>query len=193
MASPTRWTWVWVNSGRWWWTGRPGVLRFMGSQIVGHDWVTELNWTELKVLQGSLLTYSFMYGHSTHSLMNTDWIRHWEYKNASAPACTSKVLTVYSGPLSPLSWEMLTCKCRNYRLRELSNSLKCTQLVTITPLSVGSRLSKSCSPCTMEQSHRNQWFAHKETEGMGKEFYPLRMGLRGRLLSYWWRILSSGK
>ena len=47
MASRTRWTWVWVNSGRWWWTGRPGVLRFMGSQRVGHDWATELNWTEL--------------------------------------------------------------------------------------------------------------------------------------------------
>ena len=46
MASRTRWTWVWVNSGSWWWTGRPGVLRFMGSQRVGHDWVTELNWTE---------------------------------------------------------------------------------------------------------------------------------------------------
>ena len=29
----------------WWWTGRPGVLRFMGSQRVGHDWMTELNWT----------------------------------------------------------------------------------------------------------------------------------------------------
>ena len=37
-------TWVWVNSGNWWWTGRPGVLRFMGSQRVGHDWATELNW-----------------------------------------------------------------------------------------------------------------------------------------------------
>ena len=44
MLSPTRWTWVWVNSGSWWWTGRPGVLRFMGSQRVGHDWATELNW-----------------------------------------------------------------------------------------------------------------------------------------------------
>ena len=44
MASVTWWTWVWVNSGSWWWTGRPGVLRFMGSQRVGHDWVTELNW-----------------------------------------------------------------------------------------------------------------------------------------------------
>ena len=42
MALLTRWTWVWVNSGSWWWTGRPGVLRFMGSQRVRHDWVTEL-------------------------------------------------------------------------------------------------------------------------------------------------------
>ena len=46
MASLTRGTWVWVNSGSWWWTGRPGVLRFMGSQRVKHDWATELNWTD---------------------------------------------------------------------------------------------------------------------------------------------------
>ena len=45
MASLTQWTWVWVNSGSWWLTGRPGVLRFMGLQRVGHDWTTELNWT----------------------------------------------------------------------------------------------------------------------------------------------------
>ena len=45
MASPTQWTWVWVNSGRWWWTGRPGVLQSMGSQRVGHDWATELNFS----------------------------------------------------------------------------------------------------------------------------------------------------
>ena len=43
MASPTQWTWVWVNFGSWWWTGRPGVLQFMGSQRVRHDWGTELN------------------------------------------------------------------------------------------------------------------------------------------------------
>ena len=42
MASLTRWTWVWVDSGSWWWTGRPGVLRFMGSQRVRHDWATEM-------------------------------------------------------------------------------------------------------------------------------------------------------
>ena len=46
MASLTWWTWVWVNSGSWWWIERPGVLRFMGSKRVGHDWVTELNWTD---------------------------------------------------------------------------------------------------------------------------------------------------
>ena len=43
MASLTWWIWVWVNSGSWWWTGRPGMLWFMGSQRVKHDWVTELN------------------------------------------------------------------------------------------------------------------------------------------------------
>ena len=48
MASLTPWTWVSVNSGSWWWTERPGVLRFMRSQRVGHYWVTGLNWTELE-------------------------------------------------------------------------------------------------------------------------------------------------
>ena len=47
MASLTQWTWVWVNSGNWWWTGRPGMLQSMGSHRVRYDWVTELNWTEV--------------------------------------------------------------------------------------------------------------------------------------------------
>ena len=46
IASLTQWTWIWVNSGSWWCTGRPGVLWFMGLQRVRHDWVTELtDWT----------------------------------------------------------------------------------------------------------------------------------------------------
>ena len=50
MASPTRWTWVWVNSGSWWWTGRPGMLQSVGSQSQTRlsDW-TELNWAECLV------------------------------------------------------------------------------------------------------------------------------------------------
>ena len=47
MASPTQWTWVWVNSGSWWWTGKPGVLQSMGSQRVWHNWATKVNWTFL--------------------------------------------------------------------------------------------------------------------------------------------------
>ena len=43
MASPTQWTWVWISSRSWWWTGKPGVLQSMGSQTVGHEWATELN------------------------------------------------------------------------------------------------------------------------------------------------------
>ena len=48
MASLTWWMWVSVNSGGWWWTGRPGMLRFMGSQRVGHDWATDLIWSDLQ-------------------------------------------------------------------------------------------------------------------------------------------------
>ena len=50
MTSLTQWTWIWVNSGSWWWTGKPGVLQSMVSQRVGHDWATELNWAELSII-----------------------------------------------------------------------------------------------------------------------------------------------
>ena len=59
MASLTRWTWVWVDSGSWWWTGRPDMLQSMGSQRVGHDWATELNWTEFRVRKTKILHYFF--------------------------------------------------------------------------------------------------------------------------------------
>ena len=55
MASPTQWTWVWVDSGSWWWTGRPGVLQFMGSQRVGHDWATELSWSVNWLVNNAML------------------------------------------------------------------------------------------------------------------------------------------
>ena len=53
IASPTRWTWVWASSRSWWGTGKPGVLQYMGSQRVGHDWVAELKW----ILVACGLTY----------------------------------------------------------------------------------------------------------------------------------------
>ena len=66
MASLTRWTWVWVSSGSWWWTGKPGMLQSMGLQRIWHNWATELNWTDWMIndvehlamcLFGHLLTF----------------------------------------------------------------------------------------------------------------------------------------
>ena len=76
MASPTQCTWVWVNSRSWWWTGRPGVLQFMGSQRVRHDWVTELNWTEswfkLHLGEGKSFTKEPFPEHSLGSIHRRD-------------------------------------------------------------------------------------------------------------------------
>ena len=51
MASPTQWTWVWMDSSSWWWTGRPGSW----GRRVGHNWATELNWIELNLIEANLL------------------------------------------------------------------------------------------------------------------------------------------
>ena len=61
MASPTQWTWVWVDFGSWWWTGRPGMLWFMGSQRVGHNCVTELNWVRyIHVAANGIISFLLM-------------------------------------------------------------------------------------------------------------------------------------
>ena len=65
MASPTQWTWVWVTSGSWWWTGRPGMLQSMGSQRIWHEWATELNW----LMPKSGITGS--YGYSIFSFLRS--------------------------------------------------------------------------------------------------------------------------
>ena len=50
MASPTRWTWVWASSGSWWWTGKPGMLQSMGSQL---DLTERLKWIYIKNTYGN--------------------------------------------------------------------------------------------------------------------------------------------
>ena len=69
MASLTRWTWVWVDSGSWWWTGRPGVLQFMGLQRVGHNWVTGLNWTGLMFFWDGFALWICQVSHLASSLV----------------------------------------------------------------------------------------------------------------------------
>ena len=89
MASLTRWTWVWVNSGRWWWTERPGMLRFMGSQRVRHYWATELNWTEdhMPLFCGSCHKYNSVFVCEAPSLIFIHLSRPyvlWEYRVSSS-------------------------------------------------------------------------------------------------------------
>ena len=78
MVSLTQWTWVWVSSGSWWWTGKPGVLQSVGSQTVEHDWVTELNWTtHLKIYP---LGYVCVPGYAGH----------WKESVEKDPFCASR-------------------------------------------------------------------------------------------------------
>ena len=86
MASLTQRTWVWVNSGSWWWTGRPGVLRFMGSQRIGYNWATELNWKSLQMVTAAKKlkdTYSL------EGKLWPTWIAYWkaEPKDSSIHLC----------------------------------------------------------------------------------------------------------
>ena len=81
MASPTQWTWVWVNSRSWWWTGRPGMLRLMGLQRVGHDWVTELNWTYCQTISN---WYSKL-KHLLFQFMFTPYVSHTDFCSHRSP------------------------------------------------------------------------------------------------------------
>ena len=76
IASSTWWAWVWASSGSWWWTGKPGLLKSMGSQRVGHDWMTELNWPEPPGKPISILRYSIWSSES-----NLGWIFHPKLHN----------------------------------------------------------------------------------------------------------------
>ena len=76
MASPTQWTWVWVNCGSWWWTRRPGLLQSMGLKRVGHNWVTELNW---KYLYICMFLFVFVYIIIYHRILKIfPYPIHWD-------------------------------------------------------------------------------------------------------------------
>ena len=79
MASATRWAWVWVNSKSLWWTGRPGMLQFMGLQRVRHDWETEMNWTELNVYDVGIYKYEHHLNYIAEEFLSINWVAiNWE-------------------------------------------------------------------------------------------------------------------
>ena len=106
MASPTRWACVWVDSRSWWWTGKPGMLWFMGSQRVGHDWATELNWTELKwglnpkvILRWCI--YNYLWGNVFQKRLLLFFSFHnkliWIQVKSFSYSCARKVMGVVLG------------------------------------------------------------------------------------------------
>ena len=130
MASPTWWMWVWVNSGSWWWTERPGVLQFMGSQRVGHDWVTELNWTELT---SRWLTHLYLLPWLLRYILEySSWISLWYHtQNTSISErwtlgfCSPTYLChlVASLPTTGLQWKaFIYCLYLNLPSSKSSNS-----------------------------------------------------------------------
>ena len=95
MASLTWWTWVWVNSGSWWWTGRPGVLWFMGSQRVGHDWATELYFLPEKAMapHSSILAWKIPWTEGPGGLQSMGSHRVGHNWNDLASAAAAAVLS----------------------------------------------------------------------------------------------------
>ena len=102
MASLTQWTWVWVNYGSWWWTGWPGVLWFMGSQRVRHDWVTELNWMWLQRLQNlKWSNFTCLPIKERRSMYNQEETREISMDLQKQCETVSGQLTLYGAEASP--------------------------------------------------------------------------------------------
>ena len=109
----TWWTWVWVNSGSWWWTGRPGMLRFMGSQRVGHDWATDLIW--------SLNAAADLTGGRAQKVIESSCKYRWSFARLPllTSFCAAQFLTGVDGgdPLDVMSPNLMTsCVMSNFTI-----------------------------------------------------------------------------
>ena len=110
MASPTQMTWVWVNSGSWWMTGSPGMLQSVGLQRVGHDWATELNWTEtdFSLQLSNLNSYSLPLGTMKPLRTGLLWnlVKKKKVHTLNISCVISDLYSLWSpslGPIGPLS------------------------------------------------------------------------------------------
>jgi len=137
MASLTRWTWVWVNSGSLRWTGRPGVLQFMGSQRVGHDWATEL----------------------------TDWLTDW-WTEWARPQDLIKTKLKYIFKLQfelqfKLQYTRKYILCNDFKLRYyksfLDINVKCSRGHMFFRLHSGLHMQRVLKICTLTNNHLKQF------------------------------------
>ena len=99
MASPKQWTRVWVNSGSWWRTGKPGMLKSMGSQRVGHDWVAELNWLRAEI----------------NEIKNRKSVQKIDQIKAGSLKRLIKSVSLYPGSPGGTSDKESACQCRRQK------------------------------------------------------------------------------
>ena len=152
MASLTQWTWVWINSGSWWWTGRPGVLQSTGLQRVRRDWATELtDW-----LNDSLFVFI---AHSSMSfVLLLSPFYGWEHGDSGFTAKTPWMETPQSAVWEQESWLAYLPEIKWGPLSPLVERIEEVTLVTCCP-SVRSILSKSSSllPSSGHWPHCFSW------------------------------------
>ena len=118
MASPIPWTWVWVNSGSWWWTGRPGVLQSMGSQRVKHGLASEQFLPRPALTDVSCLDKARIWDRSTfiNSHASVAKLYLWELKELDESNISLMLHKVTSDPLSSLF-----CKCIFFSLNIITD------------------------------------------------------------------------
>ena len=109
MASPTWWTWVWVNSGSWWWTGRPGVLQFMGLQRVGHDWAAELTESNSTAKKCAVMWFLLIWEYHTYCPQWNGWWVAVASAIEAESGETDTFLSTYYASCSDL--EFFSCVC----------------------------------------------------------------------------------
>ena len=151
MALPTWWTWVRLNSGSWWGTGRPGVLQFMGLQRVRHNWVTELNWISkcveknLTFIRSENEAVCTSEGSLNRELESSAWL-HWLYRFAELRAQSRKTslndwrehpwrppsqsIDILGDGWGCLSIEQITIRQGQVRQKALTASSSCQEVST---------------------------------------------------------------
>ena len=143
MASLTWWTWVWVNSGSWWWTGRPGVLRFMGWQSVGHDWATDLIWYIFMSNFIFFLIIILLWTHPKSLSILWKFNVSWLYDNLCYCCCRWYVASVMSDSMRPHRRQP-TRLCRPWDSPGKNTGVGCHFLLQCMKVKSDSEVIQSC-------------------------------------------------
>ena len=166
----TQWRWVWVNSGSWWWTGRPGILWSMGSQRVRHDWGTELNWTELYELPHKPIRKCPLLSYSLKTLANNWYCLKLPSPPPSPEACSnSRPSSRWCHPIISFS-VVLFSSC--LQSSPAPGSFQMSQLFTSGGQCIGASASASVLPMNIQDWFPLGWtgWIFLQSKGLSRVF-----------------------